>query len=406
MRRRDRKFLSTVRGELLEHMDPQIRADLIRERLGTAAFAFRGYNNTNLGRTAELLEHRVYGPVLERYLREDSEVCSEATGRKFDLVARVRSRRESSLDTFAEDVPLIVAVERAHIALLKDFFDIDYHRARLALGYSIGEITALVCGGVYQVQDLLRPLLYLADDCVELAKTVTMGVVFSRGPALDMDAILRLCNKITAEAHGVIDMSSHLSPNTVLLLGQNETIDRFKELMREALGKQVHLRKNSYKWPPLHTSILWSKNISNRAAALMQTVEGGFIAPTPPVLSLVNGKVAYNDYNSRSLMNRWVDHPQKMWDCINELLTLGIDLILHVGPEPNLIPATFQRISDNVNAQVNRWSLKSSLGRRAVMGIVRRPWLSKVISSRAAILRAPFVAHVVVEDWLLAQEVR
>jgi [acyl-carrier-protein] S-malonyltransferase len=385
-------------------MDNLIRAELIRDRLATTAFAFRGYNNTNLGRTAELLEHRVYGPIVERYLREDSEACSAATGRKFDLVARVRSRRESSLETFAEDIPLIVAVERAHIALLKEFFDIDFRRSRLALGYSIGEIAALVCSGVYEMQDLLRPLLYLSDDCVELAKTVTMGVVFSRGPALDLDAILRLCTKITAEAHGIIDMSSHLAPNTVLLLGQNETIDRFKELMREALGKQVHLRKNSHKWPPLHTSILWSKNLSNRAAATMQTVKGGFIAPVPPILSMVNGKVAYNDYNSRSLMNRWVDQPQRMWDSINELLTMGIDLILHVGPEPNLIPATFQRISENVNAQVNRWSLKSSLGRRAVMGIVRRPWLAKVITSKAAILRTPFVAHVVVEDWLLAQE--
>ena len=95
-----------------------------------------------------------------------------------------------------------------------------------------------------------------------------------------------------------------------------------------------------------------------------------------------------------------------LWDAINELLTIGIDLILHVGPEPNLMLATFQRISDNVNAQLNRWSLNSSLGRRAMVGIVRRPWLTKVISSRAAILRTPFVAHVVVEDWLLAQEVR
>src|SRR5262249_18583020 len=147
-----------------------------------------------------------------------------------------------------------------------------------------------------------------------------------------LDAILRLCTQITAEGHGVIDMSSHLAPNTVLILGQGETIDRFKHLMPEFLGKQIHLRKNDYKWPPLHSSILWSKNISNRAAALRQTVPGGFIAPVPPILSFVNGKVSYNDYNSRSLMNRWVDHPQRMWDAINELLTLGIDLMLHVGP--------------------------------------------------------------------------
>jgi [acyl-carrier-protein] S-malonyltransferase len=122
-------------------------------------------------------------------------------------------------------------------------------------------------------------------------------------------------------------------------------------------------------------------------------------------LSLVNGKVSYNDFNSRILLNLWVDHPQRLWDAINELLTMGIDLMLHIGPEPNLVPATFTRISDNVNAQLNRWSFKSNLGRRAVTGIVRRPWLAKVISTRAAILRAPFVVHVIVEDWLLAQKV-
>ena len=386
-------------------MDNLIRADLIRDRLATTAFAFRGYNITNLGRTPELLEHRVYGPIVERYLREDSLVCSEATGRKFDLVARVRSRAESTLETFAEDVPLIVSVEQAHIALLREFFGIDYRRTRLGMGYSVGEIAALVCSGVYEMHHLLRPLLYLADECVELARTVTMGIVFSRGPAIDLDGVQRLCTRITAEGHGVIDISSHLAPNTVLVLGQGETIDRFKQLMHEALGSQIHLRKNDYHWPPLHTSILWAKSIPNRAAAIMQTIPGGFAAPVPPVLSFVNGKVAYNDFNSRHLMAQWIDHPQRMWDAINELLTLGIDLILHVGPEPNLIPATFQRISDNVNSQVNRWSLKSNLGRRAVEGIVKRPWLAKVISARAAILRTPFVAHVVVEDWLLAQDV-
>ena len=47
-------------------MDNTIRADQIRERQATTAFCFRGYNNTNLGRTPELLDHPAYGPVLSR----------------------------------------------------------------------------------------------------------------------------------------------------------------------------------------------------------------------------------------------------------------------------------------------------------------------------------------------------
>ena len=292
-------------------MNNHIRADLIRDRLATTAFAFRGYNNTNLGRTPELLEHRAYGPALERCLREDSEVCSEASGQKFDLVARVRSRLESSMETFAEDVLLIVAIERAHLALLREFFDIDYGRARLAMGFSIGEITALVCSGVYEVQHLLRPLLYLADDIVELARTVTMGVVFSR--ALPSTSTPFCDCAIESRPKGMAQSTcrANYAPNTVLLLGQGETVDRFKRLMPETLGKQVHLRKNDYKWPPLHTSIIWSNSIANRTAAIMQTIPGGLTAPVPPILSMVNGKVAYNDFNSRRMMDQWVDHPQR-----------------------------------------------------------------------------------------------
>ena len=38
--------------------------DELREQLPHAALAFRGYNVTNLGRSRELLEHRLYGPTV------------------------------------------------------------------------------------------------------------------------------------------------------------------------------------------------------------------------------------------------------------------------------------------------------------------------------------------------------
>ena len=45
--------------------------------LPTAAFVFRGYNVTNLGRSAELLAHRAYGSVVAEVLAEASAVASE-----------------------------------------------------------------------------------------------------------------------------------------------------------------------------------------------------------------------------------------------------------------------------------------------------------------------------------------
>lgn len=386
-------------------MDDWLRPFELSERLDTAAIALRGYNTTNLGRTPELLAHRTYGPVLARWLTEASGVCREITGQPVDLVARVKARRESTLDTFGEDIGLIIAVELAQLELLGVLFDIEFREAKLALGYSLGEIAALVAGGVLTMRDALRPLITMAADCAALAADITMGVVFSRGPALDLPVLERLVLHITQHGHGVLAISAYLSPNTILVLGQGDTVDRFKNRLGEALDGAGHLRKNQERWPPLHTPIVWQRSVSNRAAIMMQTMSGGLAAPQPPIISLVTGKPSYNDYNCREILNRWIDHPQRLWDGVYELLAAGIETVLHIGPAPNLLPATFKRLSDNVSAQISGRSL-NSLSMRALSGMVGRPWLAKLLSARAALLRAPFVRHVIVEDWLLAQETR
>ncbi len=372
------------------------------ERLANAAFVFRGYNVTNLGRSGELLAHRAYGPIVERYLREASEICASVTGRKVDLPARVRQGEEPDLSAYAEAVALIVAMEQAHLHILDEQFGVEFAKARLAFGYSLGEISALIACRVLPMEHALRVPLSITADCVALAHDVTLGVLFSRGPALDAEAVQKLCLRINAQGNGVIGVSTYLSPNSLLLLGQRGTIDHFGDLMREWLPQKLYLRKNEHRWPPLHTPIMWQRNIPNRAAIMMQTLPGGFTAPTPPILSLVTGKLSYTDWNARELIARWVDHPQRLWDAVSETLAMGIETVIHLGPEPNLVPATFTRLAENVKTQLASRSLQG-LGMQAVSHAVRRPWLGKLLPTRSALLRAPYVEHVILEDWLLAQ---
>ena len=369
--------------------------------LSTAAFAFRGYNVTNLGRSDELLAHPVYGPLVEAHLREAGQIAADVLQEPIDLVHVVRERIESSLDTFGRDAALILAMELAQIQIMEQFFEIPYRNARLAFGYSLGEIAALVCGGVYRLPDVLPPLLEMAREAAELGRDITMGVLFSRGPELNIEAVERLCTHINLEGRGVVAISSILSPNTVLLLGQADTVDRFAARMGDVLPDKTYLRKNKDRWPPLHTPILWERLIPNRAARRMHIIPGGTQRPQPPVISLVTGKASYNDFNSRKLINQWIDHPQRLWDAIYETLVAGIQTIVHVGPAPNLLPATYKRLSDNIQVQLSGRTL-NSLGLRAVSS-VWRPWLTKVLSSRTALLQAPFIQHVVLEDWLLSQ---
>jgi [acyl-carrier-protein] S-malonyltransferase len=383
---------------------PPVSGVDLKRRISSAALAFRGYDVTNAGRSLELLEHPAYGPVVQEVLEEASALCAEAIKAPVDLAAHLRSGAKSSLETFAPDVAMIVAMELAQVTLLERFFDVPVHSSRLCFGYSVGELTAMIHSGVFTMEQLLPIPLGLAPDCAELAADTSLGVLFTRGPTLPPADVQRLCTAVSSEGKGLIGPSAFLSPNTALLLGQGRTLDRVEALMGDFLPEKVMLRRNPNRWPPLHTPLVWQRNIPNRAATRAYQIEGGHSIPDPPVLSCVTGAASYDATNSRDLLTQWTDHPQLLWDVIYETLASGVGLVVHVGPAPNLIPATFARLSNNVSKQLNQ-TYFHRLGRGVVSSINRHAWLSPLLPSKAALLRAPFLEHVILEDWLLAQPI-
>ena len=141
-------------------MDQQIRADLIRDRLGTTAFAFCGYNNTNLGRTAESRASG-YGPVIEHYLREDSEACSGRDGvpiRPGGTVVRGRKLARHLCRRYSADRG---GRTRRRSRIVQGILRYRLSPLATRLGYSIGEIAALVCSGSTNCRTCSARLLYL-----------------------------------------------------------------------------------------------------------------------------------------------------------------------------------------------------------------------------------------------------
>lgn len=386
------------------HSIPKLTIDDLKRRLPRAVLAFRGYNVTNLKRTPELLAVPEYASVVESHLKIASAVFSDVTGRRCDLLARISNQQESSLETYTEDLAYIVAIELAQVEILLNLLESDVTTFQFLMGYSLGEVTAVISARMYDYENIMRPLLSLSDDAASLANDVTMGVLFSRGPALDFSKVDRMCQQLTQETGKTICISTFLSPNTVLLLGQGNTVDLFKRQLKDEFPKGTHLRKNPNQWPPLHTSIVRQLNIPDRAAVQMERIPGGLVEPLTPVLSCVTGKVSYTETNSREILSEWIEKPQRLWRAIHTLLDEGVETIIHVGPEPNIIPATITRLSENVAAQLSQQTW-SGFGLRTFSNIAsRRRWLRNMISNDAALLRAPFVEQVILEDWLLEQQ--
>ena len=380
---------------------PVVSREQLAKGLGKSAFAFRGYNVTNLGRTPELLQHPQYGPIVERHLRTASEICTDVMNTSVDLVQRVRLEKEPSLKEYHESIALIVAVELAQIDILKTFFDISLVNANMMYGFSLGELSALTAGGVLTVADTLKIPLMMSKDAADLADNVTLCILFSRsGKRIPRKNVHRLCEEINAEGDGVIGVSTYLAPNSMLLIGQKDTVDRLKERKAEITTERISVRINEGQWPPLHTPIVWQRNITNRAQFLMHTIQSGFTTPSTPLFSLATGDFSYDGDTTREVIAQWIDKPQQLWEAIDATLARGVETVIHVGPQPNIIPATFGRLAANVALLTQQRLPMQTLSR-----LVQYGWLAAVLPKRTNLLRAPSIVHVNLEDWLLEQDV-
>jgi [acyl-carrier-protein] S-malonyltransferase len=377
----------------------------LKKRISSAALVFRGYDVTNFGRAAEFLEHRAFGVVVRPIIDSASELCGHVLGKKVDLAARILAREPSTLDTFVHDIGTIVGMELAQIRLLEEFFDIRVAQARVSFGHSIGELSALVVGGMYTMEQLLPIPLALATDCAELTANTTLGILSIQGGApLQIEDVQHLCSTISSRGEGLIGPSTYLSPYQVLLLGQANTLDLLEHEMREYLPAGVTLRRKPNHWPPLHTPLVWERNIPNRTAMMMYHTGGGHQRPSPNVVSCTTGLANYDEWNSRATLADWTDHPQRLWDAMEYTLASGAEVVIHVGPEPKLLTTCFDRLSHKVMKQLKIRHL-DRLGSSVIPSIGKNGWLTRKLPANAVVLRAPFLHHLVLEDWLLAQDV-
>ncbi len=381
-----------------------ITVDELKKQIASAGFAFRGYDSTNNGRGAEFVIHPVYGTIVNPVLESASGLCATILNRPVDLAGRLLAHAPSTLDTFVEDIAMIVGLEIAQVRILEQIFDVPVHQARLSFGHSIGELAALVLGGVYEMEQLLPVPLALAQDCAELTHNTTIGILSSAGDPLDVTRVERLCRGISARGHGLIGPSTYLSPDHILLIGQEGTLDEFEHEMRERLSPAVTLRRRPNHWPPLHTPLVWERNVPNRTAMAMHHIKGGDQKPTPTILSCSTGVANYDEWNSRMILADWTDHPQRIWEVMEHTLQSGVELVIHAGPEPKLIPSTFERLGARVMKQLRRSHLER-LGSSVIPSMGRQEWIMRSLPGSAALLRAPYLKHMILEDWLLAQDV-
>ena len=152
-----------------------------------------------------------------------------------------------------------------------------------------------------------------------------------------------LCSSISSRGHGLIGPSTYLSPYQVLLLGQGDTLDLLEARDARVSARRCDPAAQAEPLASLAYALVWERNIPNRTAMAMYHIGGGERKPTPNVVSCTTGLANYDEWNSRAILADWTDHPQRLWDAMEHTLASGAELVIHVGPEPKLLPTCFER---------------------------------------------------------------
>ncbi|MBN1991617.1 MAG: ACP S-malonyltransferase [Anaerolineae bacterium] len=131
--------------------------------------------------------------------------------------------------------PAIFVVSMAALAALRS---VGYNvPPQYMAGHSLGEYSAYVAAGVMSFEDGLR-LVRERGRLMKKAGEVnpgSMAVILK----LDDDVVAQICQDVTAEGSGVLQLANYNSPGQVVISGHNAAVERGIELAQAAKAKRA-----------------------------------------------------------------------------------------------------------------------------------------------------------------------
>jgi [acyl-carrier-protein] S-malonyltransferase len=206
-------------------------------------------------------------------------------------------------------------------------------------GHSLGEYTALVCGGSLTFEDAIKLVAErgrLMQEAVP-AGTGAMAAVLG----LDDDTVRAVCTE--AAAGEVVEAVNFNSPGQVVVAGQKTAVERTVDLAKAKGAKRALLLPVSV---PSHCALM------QPAAEQLATVLEGVAIQSPqiPVINNVDVAMPTDPAAIRSALVRQLHSPVRWVETVQKMAADGVDRLIECGPGKVLVGLN-KRIERNMAAQ-------------------------------------------------------
>lgn len=287
------------------------------------AFIFPGQGAQHVGMGKEFYDK--YETVRELF-KSGSEAI------EIDMVDMCFNGPEEELKKTENTQPaLLLASMAACQALRENGIEAEY-----TAGLSLGEYSALVAAGVLDFQDAMRMVKargkYMQEEVPLGVGTMAAFIGLSR------DKVVEACEK--ASEFGVVEPANYNSPVQIVISGEVKAVEKAVEFGKELGAKKAAILNVS---APFHSSML--KGAGEKLN--IEIDKAKFMELSLPVISNVNAKEYKSVEEVKENLVKQVSSPVLWEDSIREMIDLGVDTFIEVGPGKAL-SAFNKRISKEI----------------------------------------------------------
>ncbi|AUJ29366.1 MAG: ACP S-malonyltransferase [Liquorilactobacillus hordei] len=238
--------------------------------------------------------------------------------------------------------PAIVAMSLGIYQMLRrDLPDLD---VRGMLGLSLGEYSALIASGAFDVADGFNVLkdraAYMQADADE-----TEGAMLAVMKT-EHDVIAEICEQASTNDE-VVTFANYNSPSQVVIGGHKKAVNRALDLFREQNIKKVI---------PLNVSGAFHTPLFQKTSFQMERrlADVTIHKLTVPVYSNTTGKLFSKD-TIKQILAQQVILPTHFGECLQEMITTDeIDTVVELGPGKTLCKFTKQ-----IDRQINNFNIEN-----------------------------------------------
>jgi [acyl-carrier-protein] S-malonyltransferase len=272
------------------------------------AFLFPGQGSQAVGMGKNLAEHH---PIAKQTFEE----ADAALGVKLSHFCFEGPEDQLRLTENTQPAILTVSVAAWRVLNEKGI------KPALVAGHSLGEYSAHVAAGTLSFADAVRAVHNRGKYMQEAVPVGTGAMAAIIG--MSIDAVVSLC--ADAAQGEVCEPANINSPDQIVISGHAAAIERAVKLADERGAKRAKILPVS---APFHCSLM--KPAQDRLAVDLNALN--FSAPAVPVIANVYAKPVEDAVSSREALIRQVTGAVKWSECVQVLISRGVQTLVEVGP--------------------------------------------------------------------------